>query len=419
MSIDNARIDLHVHIGSLGRLDELSRYVSLLELDGIGLLSLPTAGGGETGNETVNFNPEVLASIYALRSKSDGAAPFVHGFGSLDNRALLYGNESAWDPVAQVRALVNAGFSAIKMWEGKPDLQSALKITLDDSRLISAFREAATLGMPVLIHVADPPVFWERGDGPYDYVERDVPSFESLIRQTESLCRACRETTFIFPHLLFLAGDIDLMASFLDRHPHAYLDLAPGNYLYPALSAAETPTRPSSERSYAHARDFFSTYRKRIILGSDAFFFPHDFSLFPGVSLADNIERLARLERFLRGTDYFGSPYTLPGAPPLVRGLGLDPEVVSAIAHENARRLFEEAPARSSDRLSPRHASPQRLAVQRDAALSWLDSWAPPLETTATTATTAAGENEKEAWRESRRFRVESAKSIISGGGVE
>jgi predicted TIM-barrel fold metal-dependent hydrolase len=371
-------VDSHVHIGDAHRVEELRRYVRLLGLERIGCISLPTvgadaavptgdvassggagtagrpsSGGPEIGSagRLINFNPEVLLAMHALPGVADG-------FGSFDNRGLLEpaaGSRAAaktgWAPAAQVAAMYEAGFAGIKMWEGKPDLQAALGIILDDPRFIEAYREAGHRGMPLLIHVADPEIFWERQGGPWSYVGRPVPSFDELIRQAEAICEKAGETTFIFPHLLFLADDPSRMSRFVEEHPNAYLDLAPGNYFYPALGAAESVGSAASPRRREEALAFFETHASRIILGSDSFFLPRDLALLPGTPLTDNLERYLRLRRFLGTRECFATPFGATAEEtPLIGGLGLRDELLQKIGGENYLKLM--GPPRRLDRVA-------------------------------------------------------------------
>ncbi|GEM_PF-1307774 len=363
----NAMIDSHLHVGSLQRIGDLRRYMDLLGLEAVGALSLPLAGvpgigdastrGGSRGGRghqrpgigasfrsaggfpttTVrpNFNPEVLAAMCACPGR-------VFGYGSFDNRALLASSE--WRPDAQVEEMHAAGFFGVKMWEGKPDLLAALGITLDDPRLVAAYRVAGERGMPVLIHVADPRQFWyphrlrseaERGAAvpPWSYADAGVPAFDDLIDQAGRACTAAPGTTFVFPHLLFLADDLPRLEAFLDEHPNALVDLAPGNYLYPALGAVGETADPRA------SVDFFARYRDRILAGSDSFFLALPggdresmVPGLPGTPLTDNLERFLRLRRFLESDGAMASPFALTaGAHPMVRGLALDRATLEAV----------------------------------------------------------------------------------------
>ena len=355
------RSDGHVHFGDFSQLPELLEYVDRLRLETIGLLSLPTAGTGKQGDVIVNFNPEILVASSLLAARGTNAP----AFGSLDNRYRLrdlIDKGERWDPARQVREMRNAGFQGVKLWEGKPELQTSLRVALDDSLLCDAYREAGTKGMPVLVHVADPPLFWTREGGLWSYVNRNVPDFDELMRQAGAMCECAPNTQFIFPHLLFLAGSLDRLTRFLDRYENAWVDLAPGLYMYPALGAADSSGKPLSQQQYAAARDFFSNYNTRILFGTDAFFLSPEQELLPPHSLEANFKRYDTLLRFLTHTAISENPF--PPRPEIghVVGLGLDTKTILLITQKNIKNLF------------PKPVIPNQESIQ-----NYLSQWAPPL----------------------------------------
>lgn len=295
------------------------------------LIGIPDYRGSKgTLNEAVletksrlNDDPKLNAAVYA--------------FGSLDNRELTGGR---WDTRAQVAAMAEAGFDGLKLWEGKPEMAAALKLKTDDPGITEACLEAGRLGMPVIYHVADPPEFWDRKVGSLSLSEKDVPGFDELIRGASALCEKAPETTIVFPHLCFLAADLQRAGGFLDRTPNACFDLAPGNYFYLPLS-----------RNPGSAGEFFSRYRNRILFGTDSFFFSEGDALFPGDSLEGNRRRCLRLRSFLRdGFDEQGmvdNPYPLSrGDFPTVDCLNLPEDVLQDILSGNARRILPEFPGK-------------------------------------------------------------------------
>ncbi|MCF7953636.1 MAG: amidohydrolase [Spirochaetales bacterium] len=355
------RSDAHVHFGDFSRLPQLLIYVESLQLDAIGLMSLPTAGTGEYGDAIVNFNPEVLAASSVLAARGT-IAP---AFGSLDNRCRLCspaeGGER-WNPARQIQEMREAGFQGVKLWEGKPELQRRLSLFLDDPLLCKAYREAGSANMPVLIHIADPPIFWTQEEVLCSYVNRNVPDFEELMRQAGAICKCAPNTHFIFPHLLFLAGSLDRLAGFLNQYENASVDLAPGLYMYPALGAANGSGKPLSEQQYAAAREFFSNYNTRILFGTDSLFLGPEFELLPPHSLEDNCDCYETLLRFLTHTTVSNNPFSpLPDVRNIV-GLGLGAETIRLIIYGNMKKLFQEP-----------------IILDPTSIEKYLNRWAPPL----------------------------------------
>lgn len=370
--------DNHVHFCDATRLNELMKYAQARGLTRIGSISLPVP-------EWIHFNPEVLAAKVVLHGvdasggpTTSSVAPTEHGFGarsdpptspltidafgSFDNLDLLLDRPDRWNPAAQVNALYSLGFDGIKMWEGKPELQARLGVATDDPRLMEAYREAGRLGMPVLSHIADPPEFWTMRGGPWSYADRpEVPGFDMLIGQAESTCRGAPDTTFVFPHLLFLAGDLQRLGRFLEEHPNAYLDLAPGVYFYPELGGSEPArednpaaagagpkaarTAPDAAAAGAndrhpdrpeHSRAFFERYADRIVFGTDALYFPESMPGLPYRDVDANLATFDRLAGFLDSEQSFNNPFALTrDRIPHVRGLDLPDAVLRRIGGAN------------------------------------------------------------------------------------
>lgn len=314
-------IDGHIHFGAAARIDDLDSY--LTQVDRVGIVSLPFREG-------INFNPELLLAKQSFPGKTDILGSFDHW--SPGRRSLE----------EQAARLIEIGFDGLKLWEGKPELQAELKLPIDDPALLRAYKRAAETELPILIHVADPPLFWERAGGPWSYVGKRVPSFDELIDQAERVCRAVPEGRFIFPHLLFLAGDIPRMAGFLDRHPEAYLDLAPGRFLYPDLGGDNARRK--------QAKRFFSDYASRIIFGTDALFLAIDgvasqIEGLPGQSLETIRGGTTMLKGFLAREEEYMNPFPLSQEEiPRITGLGLPEETLEWIFSKSYLELFGARP---------------------------------------------------------------------------
>ena len=290
------RIDGHIHFSHYPRLFELSEYLQQLSLDAVGIVSLPDPA-------RTNYNPEAFGAKAALPES-------CYVFGGLD-----YGRELA-SQVAELHAL---GADGIKLWDGKPSYQAHTGLAVDSPELLAVYREAGRLGLPVLQHVADPPVFWQGATGGMnrevgiDYSAPEIPDFEELIGQAEHAVASAPECDFILPHLLFLAGDLGRLDALLDRYANAAVDLAPGLYYFGELSA---------RRDDACA--FFGKHAGRIIFGTDAFWFPETQTGLPQGGLERNLGGARRLMSFLETGAEMENPFE-PGRErqPQVEGLGL------------------------------------------------------------------------------------------------
>jgi hypothetical protein len=290
------RIDGHIHFSHYSRLSELCEYMRRLSLDAVGIVSLPDPA-------RTNYNPEAFAAKAALPES-------CYVFGGLD-----YGRELG----PQVAELSAIGADGIKLWDGKPSYQAHTGVAVDAPELLAVYREAGRLDLPVVQHVADPPVFWQGASGGMnqevgiDYSSAEIPGFEELIGQAENAVAAVPECNFILPHLLFLAGDLERLDALLDRYANATVDLAPGLYYFGDLSARRDD-----------ARAFFGKHVGRIIFGTDAFWFPETQKGLPQGGLERNLTGAHRLMTFLETGEEMENPFG-PGreTQPRVAGLAL------------------------------------------------------------------------------------------------
>ena len=290
------QIDGHIHFSHYSRLPELREYMRRLALDGVGIVSLPDPA-------RTNYNPEAFGAKAALPES-------CYVFGGLD-----YGRELG----PQVAELSGLGADGIKLWDGKPSYQAHTGLAVDAPELLAVYREAGRLDLPVVQHVADPPVFWQGASGGMnrevgiDYASPEIPGFEELIGQAENAVSSVPECSFILPHLLFLAGDLARLDALLDRYSNATVDLAPGLYYFGDLAAHRDD-----------ARSFFKKHAGRIIFGTDAFWFPETQKGLPHGGLERNLTGARRLMTFLETGKEMENPFE-PGreTQPRVAGLAL------------------------------------------------------------------------------------------------
>ncbi len=230
----------------------------------------------------------------------------------------------------QLEDSVRRGARGLKVWK---DLGLCLRdrhgrlIPVDDARLVDMWEAAGQLGIPVMVHVADAPAFfqppnrfnerWEdmRAHPWYDFHDSRFPRFAVLIEQFEHLvCRHPR-TTFIGAHVGCYVEDLAWVSRMLDTYPQFNIDIS--------SSVAGLGRQPYS------ARRLFERHPDRILFGLD--FMPNDVSVY------------APYCRFLETEDeYF--PY---GARPISRegrwniyGVSLPDDILLQVYYANAARLI-------------------------------------------------------------------------------
>lgn len=230
----------------------------------------------------------------------------------------------------QLEADVKSGARGLKIFKELGlryrDPQHAL-IFPDDPRLAPIWDKAGELGVPVLIHTADPVAFFKPLDAfneRYDQLSRrpdwhfygpEFPTFMELIESLYRLIGAHPGTTFITAHVGCYPENLGFVSAMLDRFPNMLTDIS--------ARLAELGRAPYS------AHHFFNRYADRILFGTDG---------------ADAAEYRAHF-RFLETSDeYFeyrpGAPF-----PPTGRwniyGITLDDDVLRKVYWQNAARVFQ------------------------------------------------------------------------------
>lgn len=138
----------------------------------------------------------------------------------------------------------------------------------DDERLGVVWQTAASLHLPVTIHVADPPSFFdavidetheryeELVEHPHwSYGSRPCPRFGALLDAQERMLERNPDTTFIVAHVGSHAENLANVSRMLDAYPNMHVDTAE--------RISELGRQPYS------ARDFLIRYQDRVLYGTD------------------------------------------------------------------------------------------------------------------------------------------------------
>lgn len=215
-------------------------------------------------------------------------------------------------------------------------------IEVDDPRLDPIWNKAGELGMPVLIHIGDPPAYWRPVDenNPWrvvlgemtDWVyhgRENVPSFGELMRRRNAILRKHPSTTFIGAHLGSEAWDMHVsgVASILDEFPNLYVDAS--------AVVDEIGRHPDT------ARELFIKYADRIMHGTDLIVLSAWESESEIEKWADDMMRYnSSIFRFYETSDD-GIPTTEPRLRDWkIKGIDLPDDVLRNIYFENARRII-------------------------------------------------------------------------------
>ena len=202
-------------------------------------------------------------------------------------------------------------------------------IAIDDARLDPVWAKAGELGMPVLIHTADPVAFFKppnrfnerlmqlKRHPDWSFYGDEFPKRETIIAQRNRVIARHPDTIFIGAHVGNSAEDLTSIGKLLDSFPNLYVDVAG--------RVAELGRQPYS------AREFFIKYQDRILFGTDRY---------PGKTIQP---RYKIYYRFLQTQDEYFDYYDHPFPPTgewKIYGLFLPDDVLEKIYFKNAQRVL-------------------------------------------------------------------------------
>lgn len=196
----------------------------------------------------------------------------------------------------------------------------------NDPRLSFIWKEAAHLGLPIVIHIGDPPSFWEPVDACNErYVELAANpkwsycgleiKYVELLQEMEMLLRNNPQTIFVAAHLCSAAHDLDYVSKLLDAYENLYVDVA--------AVLSEIGRRP------ARFKIFASEYCDRILFGTD--YFAGD--ILPHIPFFRFLETAEEDFPYMTDGSYSQGLWNISGCK-------LPENVLEKIYSENARRVF-------------------------------------------------------------------------------
>lgn len=203
------------------------------------------------------------------------------------------------------------------------DAQGKL-LHIDDHRFDPIWQAAGELGLPVLIHVADPFAFFVPLDAKneryrelhrhpdWHFYGSDYPPLQQLLDERDTILARFPLTTFIGAHIGSQAEDLDRASQVLDAYPNFYVD----------FSAREAEIGRQPRR----AREFFLRYQDRIVFGVDC---------------TPVTECYRNYFRFLETDDECFEYYGFPGQGLwLISGIYLPDQVLHKVYNLNATKLI-------------------------------------------------------------------------------
>jgi predicted TIM-barrel fold metal-dependent hydrolase len=315
-------IDIHTHMGALLLGPEYEKRYDTAEF----MESMRKKGVVKLCNMDGSWGEE----FERMQRKTAGFAEDIFHFVWINSREIDsgdFGNMTA----RHIEESVKRGARGIKMWK---DIslnirdRSGKYLRTDDTRFDTVYDTAAKLGIPVLVHIADPVAFFRPLDGHNERFEQlnahpewhfyrgGRYTFEQLMEMQDAMIEKHPGTVFIVAHFGSYPENLKHVAERLERYPNMYIDIA--------ARIAELGRVPMS------ARKFFIRYRERILFGSDC------------TPFLEGEHETAY--RFLESTDEYFS-YSPDNNQEQGRwriyGLGLPDDVLECIYNKNAMKILK------------------------------------------------------------------------------
>lgn len=227
--------------------------------------------------------------------------------------------------VAQLATDVRMGAKGLKIYKslgfsGIVD-EKGQRVAVNDPRLDPVWAKCGELGIPVLIHTADVPSFWDPLDRynerwlelkthPNRNRSKDAVSFEKLIGEQHDIFRKHPNTTFINAHMGWYANNLRKLDSLMTALPNTYVEIG--------AVIAELGRQPRA------AKKFFEKYQDRILFGKDSWV-PSEYVTY---------------FRVLETEDEYFPYHKKYHAFWRMYGMGLSDEVLKKLYYKNALRII-------------------------------------------------------------------------------
>jgi predicted TIM-barrel fold metal-dependent hydrolase len=307
-------VDIHGHQNL--SMDDAALAALVAQMDRMGLRTMNNLSGGSGAT--------LAAQVRNARAKHPGRFTV---FANID-WSRINEPEFARNAAAQLeRDVKEGGAVGLKIFKNlgmDTYWADGSRVRTDDPRLAPIWDKAGALGIPVLIHTAEPPAFFLPVDRQNErYLEltqfpgrtrppEKYPPFDSLIAEQHRMFKRHAKTTFISAHLSWLGQDLARLGRTLDTIPNMNVEVAAALY--------EIGRQPRAGRA------FFLTYQDRILMGKDTFGGEDEFGVY---------------FRIFETNDEYFPWYRRRHAFWGMYGLGLPDSVLRKVYYANALRIVK------------------------------------------------------------------------------
>ncbi|MFK2820127.1 amidohydrolase family protein [Flavobacteriaceae sp. LMIT009] len=233
----------------------------------------PVIAAMDSLNMAIMVNLSGRSGEQLQQSVSNIATNFPNRFVVFANINFEGAGAEGWieKTVAQFEQDVKNGARGLKVYKSlglrNKDAQGN-RLAIDDPRLDPIWAKCGELGVPVLIHAADPKSFWDEFDGDNErWLElkthprrkRDANNpapWEQIIGEQHNMFKKHPNTIFINAHMGWFANDLGKLGELLDEMPNMNVGIG--------AIIAELGRQPR------FAKAFFIKYQDRIHFGKDS-----------------------------------------------------------------------------------------------------------------------------------------------------
>lgn len=306
-------IDIHNHQGNMNTSD-FKDLIEKMDKLNMGVMINLSGRGFRSSGDHLEKSIENINNRYPTRF-----VLFTNvDFNDIDNP------EWTARTVKQLEADVKRGAKGLKIYKslGLHSRDSkGNRIRINDPRIDPVWAKCGELGVPVLIHTADPRPFWDPIDKenerwlelklhPGRRYDETFPTWESLIADQHDVFRKHPKTTFINAHLGWYGNDLKKLGELMDKYPNMCTEIG--------AVIAELGRQPRTGKA------FLTKYQDRVLFGKDSWV-PEEYETY---------------FRVLESVDEYFPYHKRYHAFWRMYGLGLPDDVLKKIYYKNALRIL-------------------------------------------------------------------------------
>ncbi len=260
-------IDVHNHQFEMSKKEKVAELVG--EMDELNMRILVNLSGRGFGGDEAASDRTLYGQIENTQQN------FPNRFVIFTNVDFSKISENGWTEKAVAKLaddVKNHGAKGLKVYKslGFNVRDNGKVVPVNDPRIDPIWAKCGQLGIPVIIHTADPAPFWQPMNGfnerwlelkTHSGRKRDASkgdfSFEELMEQQHDIFRKHPKTTFINAHMGWYPNDLQKLDSLMDVFPNMYAEIG--------AVIAELGRQPRA------AKKFFEKRQDRILFGKDSY----------------------------------------------------------------------------------------------------------------------------------------------------